>query len=455
MIAMCRRLVSICVMGVLALAIATPAGAAGHASLDPTFGLGKGWVATSRPGQSMNAYGNAVGPDGKIVVVGQAFDVAGNSQIVVARYLRSGRLDRTFGRAGIFITAFPAAAGPFIATSIAMQRKTGKWIVAGGYGQGAILVMRLTSRGRLDHTFGVGNSGMTVTDVGGFANSVAVAPGGRIYVGSSNSNVGGRPMVVARYTVGGRLDKAFGVDGVVQLVFWDPTVASSSGIMGLAVAANGTLTGAGHIDYIGGDGHGSAGIFRLARLGQPIRTFGVQGHVEVAFQTGSTFASWFPCAMVVDSSGSTTVVGDGNVTPAGDIMAVRLKPTGRPNASFGNAGAGHAVIQGASDGQSTTCGAAPTASGGLTVGVETSVAQLTSRGRPDRAFAPYGYISVGNPAGVSIQAVARYGTTRFVTAGASGNTVSNLYVARYRQLSATCRSVPRRYAEPAIQLRGC
>jgi hypothetical protein len=114
---------------------AAPASAdARRARPDPTFGGGRGWVTTRIPGATSLAYGAAVIRGGRIVIAGQASTSGGtgNGQIVVVRYRRDGRLDRSFGSRGVFKTALPAAAGPFFATSVVPERSTGKLLVAGG-----------------------------------------------------------------------------------------------------------------------------------------------------------------------------------------------------------------------------------------------------------------------------------------------------------------------------------
>lgn len=99
------------------------------------------------------------------------------------RTLRAQRpLDRGFGSRGIFRTALPAKKGPFIATSIMEERSTRRLVVVGGYGQGSMLVLRLTADGRLDRTFGKHRSGLTRVTAGGIAESVALQRGGRILV---------------------------------------------------------------------------------------------------------------------------------------------------------------------------------------------------------------------------------------------------------------------------------
>ena len=63
----------------------------------------------------------------------------------------------------------------------------------------------------------------------------------------------------------GVLDRGYGRRGVAQAVFWDADLASSAGVTSLAVASDGGVVASSHIDYIGGDGHGSAGVWSCRR----------------------------------------------------------------------------------------------------------------------------------------------------------------------------------------------
>jgi uncharacterized delta-60 repeat protein len=121
-----------------------------------------------------------------------------------------------FASHGIFESAFPAADAPFVATAIARDRRTGELVLGGGYGQGSMLVMRLTAKGRLDPTFGAHRSGFATVEVEGIANSLAIQPDGAILLGGSNANRNGRPFVVARFTRDGVLDRTFGHRGIAQ-----------------------------------------------------------------------------------------------------------------------------------------------------------------------------------------------------------------------------------------------
>lgn len=426
---------------------ATPVSALVH--LDPTFGGGKGWVSTSTPRRSTLAYGTVVQPDGKIVVSGQATDTQGNSQLVVVRYRSNGSRDASFGVRGTFISHLPVGQSPFLATSVKIQGSSGKVVLGGWYGQGALLVMRLTSNGHLDRSFGAKRRGYSKLTVGGGSQAIALTSTGSILVGASNSNVAGRPMVVAKYTPSGHLDRRFGVRGVARIMFWDPVTAASAGVAAISVGGNGQATIMGHLDYIGGDGHGSAGLVRLTSSGKVVRSFGTNGHKEVAFPIpGGGYQFWFPCAMTTDAKGRATITGDGTSGTANAMLTARVTGNGKTDKSYGPNRDGLSILPGVTDGQGTTCGASATPSGGITVGIENLIVQLTSTGRPDKSFAKGGVATISKPANVYLNAVSAYVNDRFVTAGSVGNYI---YVARYRRPGMCVRSLP----SSAAATRGC
>ncbi len=424
-----RRLAFVVLAAGLTAAAAPASWAAKGARPDPTFGHGRGWVSTRLAGGSANAYGAVVIGGGKIVIVGQWVPPSGNGQVLVARYLRNGRLDRSFGSGGVFRTSLPTADGPFSGLAIAQERSTGRLLVAGGYGLGSILVLRLTPGGRLDRSFGAKRTGITTTPVGGVGESLVIQRNGGILVGSSNENQNGRPMVVARYTRAGVLDRRFGSGGLAQALFWNPNLTSSAGVQGLASAPDGGVIASGHLDYIGGDGHGTAGVFRLSAGGRPVAGFGHGGHVEIGFKnTSGGNAQWFPCAMSVDSRGRATVTGDGSTGPGSALLSARLALSGRLDSSFGRAG--RSVVPGLLNSSDTLCGAAPTVTGGLTVGVGHTLAALRSNGSANTRFARGGVLTVRKPAHTGINALVASGSCSFVVAGFTGN---DLYLARYLQ----------------------
>jgi uncharacterized delta-60 repeat protein len=383
-------------------------------------------VTLSLSGQS--TFANAAIPtsDG-IVVAGQAVPSNGTPQVLLAKFDPSGKLDPNFGTQGIFISSLPDADGPFVATAIA-QDAQGRLVVAGGYGQGSVLVMRLTATGQLDSTFGA--AGLTTIPVGGVANSLTLQKDGRILVGGVNGNVDGKPMVVARLTPNGAVDPSFGTNGKTQILFWDPIRIAAAGITGLATTPNGQIVGSGHLDHIGAHGEGSAGVFRLTPNGRLDPGYGNGGGLDVDFTNpDGSLAVWFPSAMTLSPDGRATVTGDASFGPGNAILTARLTAAGALDPSFGPAGDGRVVIPGASDNSDTTGGAAELG-GVFTLGVGSSFAQLLPNGTPNENFAPGGIMNIAVPPQVDVNSVVLPGPHIAVLAGSAEN-VGNLYVSRW------------------------
>jgi uncharacterized delta-60 repeat protein len=415
-----------CVVALAAASAAAKAGGGAHP--DRGFGAGRGWVTTRLQGRMLLGYAAAVVAGGKIVIAGQAVAPKANGQVLVVRYRRSGRLDRGFGSRGIFTTSLPVAKGPFVATAVVPQRSTGKLLIAGGYGQGSILLLRLTRDGRLDRSFGAKHNGRAVVSVGGIAQSIAVQRDGKILVGASNANRNGRPMVVARFTDNGLVDRGYGRQGIAQIMFWNPRLAASAGAYALIATADGGVIGAGHLDYIGGDGHGTAGVFKLNPAGRLVKGFGTGGHVQVAFKAiPGKRRQWFPCAATVNSRGAVSVTGDGTLGAGNVLLTARLTRRGRLDRTFGKSHDGRAVTPGAGSSNITTCGASSTAAGVLTVGVGARLIQLRADGAANSAFARGGLIKIAKPFKVTINAIPGVGRS-VLPAGSAGKA---LYLARY------------------------
>lgn len=391
---------------------------------DPSFGDGHGYATLQISGQDTVAYA-ATAVSGGTVVAGQATPSSGSGagQVLVAKYDHNGKLDPGFGTQGVYRSSFPDADGPFIANGIA-EDSHGRLVVAGGYGGGSVLVLRLTATGHVDSSFGTG--GRTVVDTGGVAQSVAIEKDGGILAGSSNANENGRPMVVVRLTPNGAVDPSFGTNGKTEILFWDPNRAASAGVAALATRPNGAIVGVGHLDYIGGDGHGSAGVFSLTTAGQLDPGYGTGGSVEVAFTNpDGSFAQWFPCGMALNPNGRATVTGDGSTVAGNAILAARLTAAGAPDPTFGTDG--RVVVPGASGGEDTTCGAAG-ASGVFTVAAGSSFAQLLQDGAPNGNFAPGGITTITTPDQVLVNALLLPHPHAAVLAGSAGN---DLYVSRW------------------------
>lgn len=101
-----------------------------------------------------------------------------------------------------------------------------------------ISLVRYNSDGTLDTSFGAGASGIVVTNLGGFDNvfSIALTTPGAVptsIVLSGNTGSGGISQgIVLRYTSAGLLDNSFGVAGVASLPLVGPsTIASGNAVV--------------------------------------------------------------------------------------------------------------------------------------------------------------------------------------------------------------------------------
>jgi uncharacterized delta-60 repeat protein len=167
------------------------------------------------------ARGVALGPDGKITVVGYAEVSADNQDYAVARFNSDGSPDTAFDTDGI-VTTEPGTLSNDFGQAVALQ-SDGKIVVAGqvSFETG---VVRYNVDGSLDTGFGA--NGVVTTDVsdllgakiGGSEDVYAIAtqPDGKILVsGSSISASNTRGFMVVRYNPDGSLDNTFGSGGMV------------------------------------------------------------------------------------------------------------------------------------------------------------------------------------------------------------------------------------------------
>jgi uncharacterized delta-60 repeat protein len=173
--------------------------------LDPDFGR-NGTVVTSTPGLDWRTA--AFGRDGTIVVAG-ARVVARPTQamgLAVARYRSDGRLDRTFAGDGLTVTkARPHWAG---AVEVAVRRD-GRTVLGthghAGLDRAGFALVRLRRDGALDRTFGTG--GISVSEVGYGVHALALDRQGRIVTVGRTTSLS--DFVAARFHRDGRRDRGF------------------------------------------------------------------------------------------------------------------------------------------------------------------------------------------------------------------------------------------------------
>jgi uncharacterized delta-60 repeat protein len=249
-------------------------------SLDKTFGS-SGSV-EARRGKNSFLRAVAVQADGKIVVVGTAFDPEqGEFRFVVGRYDAGGTLDRSFGSAGWASAGVDSSA----ATDVALQ-PDGKIVVAGSrvravegdYEWGGFVLARYSSNGTLDPTFGSGGRVVTQVGAGGEADAIVLQPDGKIFVGGTTLAKSGESvdstgkLALVRYEADGSLDPTFGRGG-----------KATSGFGDLSYAEDVSLLAGGRIAVAVGN---SLGLFEVARYlpnGGLDKAFGKGGFARVSF----------------------------------------------------------------------------------------------------------------------------------------------------------------------------
>jgi uncharacterized delta-60 repeat protein len=271
-------------------------------TLDPSFGADGEVVTPFGDGfASVNAL--LIQPDRKIIAVGEA-----NGDFALARYNVDGTLDQTFGTTGTVVTDLDGR-GSFDEANDAAFAGGGTILAAGTTSRatgrlGDFVVARYKLDGSLDRTFGVDGIATTdVTPAWDIANAVVVQRSGKIVTAGETASFGsGSGFALARYTKSGRLDRTFGLNGLVETPFSGSSAAAAADI---AIQKNGELIGAGwRTSNVAGDD------FALARYhnnGKLDRTFGNSGTVTTDF--GGRHGSEEAAAIAIQPDGRLVVAG--------------------------------------------------------------------------------------------------------------------------------------------------
>lgn len=174
--------------------------------------------------------------DGKIVAAGQA-DIGGNLRFFVARFLPNGQLDTTFGPLGTGYTTNGLGTNAR-ASSLAIQGD-GKIVVTGVNNTPEALVVRYTSAGLLDSTFGT--AGLARFDINTSESvRISIQNNGEILINGTITSPAPLRMYAIRFTQAGQPDISFGSSGIQgSTVFQSPVSlggasASATNIVTLA-----------------------------------------------------------------------------------------------------------------------------------------------------------------------------------------------------------------------------
>lgn len=206
-------------------------------ALDTTFGTSG--IVNSTIGSNANATVVAIQSDGKILVGGYAA-VSGLTVPFVARYSSVGVLDNTFGSGGI--KTFSVTEGGVI-NALALQ-SNGKIVAVGSViisGLSQMFVARLNdSDGSFDTTFaGTGTINQQV-GLNAAATSVAInTTTGTILL----AGLSGTSYALVRYTSAGSLDSSFGTGGISTF-----SPGASAAINAITLDASSNILVAGYVD---------------------------------------------------------------------------------------------------------------------------------------------------------------------------------------------------------------
>ena len=219
-------------------------------SLDTTLGTG-GEVITDFQGEA-TANSVLLQSDGKLVAVGssQAAFVGSVSSFALARYTADGSLDATFGMAGKVVT--PVSGIVSAPANAAAVQPDGKIVVVGGafdlarYDPDGSLDAGFGAGGTVTNAFGSVLSSLSV------ANAVVLQPDGKIVVvGSTGTQPLQMPppaFAVARFNADGSPDVLFGNGGIVTTSFTQFDEAFA-----VAIQADGKIVVVGKAAGLGGD----------------------------------------------------------------------------------------------------------------------------------------------------------------------------------------------------------
>lgn len=263
------------------------------------------------------AEGVVVQPDGKVVAVG--FGPGG--KVALVRYSSNGSLDSTFGSGGI-VLGFNGRAGK------AALQPDGKIVIV-GTAEGMMFVARYLSNGTLDSSFGVAIAPIK----GSEGRSLALQPDGKIVAGG----LGAGSYLLARFNSDGTPDSTWDGDGIKTIPI---NAAGNSfdffeglGIRSVGIQADGRVVAVGHKNI----------IFSFNSDGSPDMGFDGDGSRSVLNGTDKETYS-----LTISPDGRITVVGTAIANqpngpfPPGQppflYYTARYNSDGSPDTTFGSGG---------------------------------------------------------------------------------------------------------------------
>ncbi len=304
-------------------------------AVDTTFGY-QGLVGPSGYPSAM-----AVGPDGKVVVVGSYYN-GSNYDFGVQRFNPNGTPDTTFGSNGGVVTDLTGQNDQPDAVAVQSDGKIvvgGDWANASGVDDFALV--RYNTNGTLDTTFGSGGKVLDVLGPGYYSGirALAIQPDGKIVAAGEI----GFNLAVVRYNSNGTPDPTFGNDGVATVALGQ----SGDQGFGVALQPDGKIVIVGQAD--GGNASAKIELARFTAVGALDPTFGNDGTVLTDLPGGYEGAF----GVALQSDGKIVVAGQDSKDPNSpsdlDAVLIRYTAAGTPDPTFGSGGVVVADLGGPSD----------------------------------------------------------------------------------------------------------
>lgn len=205
--------------------------------LDTTFG--SNGIVTTSVGEGAAAFSITLDANNNILVAGESVQ-SGAPQFLIARYTSTGSLDTSFGTGGIVTVPIGMKAQAY---SLFVQPSDGKIVVGGFSSDGLtgeqVTLIRLNADGTLDTTFG--SSGIIITPIGTQSHinfMVLQSDGSIVAVGFSDASY-----LLIRYTSTGIVDNTFGTNGVITV-----PLGSVARLQDVALDSNNNIVATGYSD---------------------------------------------------------------------------------------------------------------------------------------------------------------------------------------------------------------
>jgi len=294
-------------------------------SIDSDFGT-NGQVITT---DLTNAVAITVLDNDSILVAGNGS--SNNSDFGVMRLTSDGTIDTTFGVLGSNKVDFGVAT--FDSVHAMVVQGDGTIVLAGESGND-IGLARFDANGNVDNTFS--GDGKLLIDRAGtvdIANAVVQQSTGEIVVAGETFNTVDRDFLLARVSATGVLDTTFGTNGFSILDF-DPVEISNDAAYALTVLDDDTLLAAGHASV------SDAIDFAVAKYqanGQPDTSFDTDGRLTTDFpQDVNDPSSDVAHAIAIQDDGSILVAGSTQLVGETNAAVARYSSTGALDAGFGD-----------------------------------------------------------------------------------------------------------------------